>query len=141
MNSAEIIQRVWFEGERVFILTSTGRQLSRPLEAFPRLKDATDVQRSRFEIGMEGDDIHWEDLDEDIHISSFLENSEPDPDNEIGLIFKRFPQLNVSQMAHYMGIDKTLLARYIYGIKKPSPERRDRIIEAIRALGKEMSSI
>ena len=34
----------------------------------------------------------------------------------MGRIFRRFPQLNVSEMARYIGINKSLLAKYIYGI-------------------------
>ena len=82
-----------------------------------------------------------EEIDEDIHVSSFLETAEPDAENNIARIFKRFPQLNVSEMARTIGIDKSLLSRYIYGIKKPSAQREKTIIEAIRSLGKEMASI
>lgn len=140
-NSLERIIKVWFESERIFIKTDSGRTYSRPLQAFPLLLDATPEQRALFEIGLEGDDIHWDGIDEDIHISSFFEMSEPDPDNEIASIFKRFPQLNVSEMARYIGINKSLLSRYIYGVKRPSPQRREQIISAIRALGREMAEI
>lgn len=115
--------------------------MSRPLEAFPTLKDATAEQRNAFEIGFLGDDIRWPELDEDIHIDSFRRNGEPEPDNPIGELFRRFPQLNVSEMAKMMGIHKSLLARYIYGIKKPSDKRREEIFEAVRALGKKLSEI
>ena len=137
----ERILKVCFDSERIFIETDGGRTCSRPLEAFPRLLDATPEQRAGFRIGRDGDDLRWEDLDEDIHISSFFETAEPDPDNEIAAIFKRFPQLNVSEMARTIGINKSLLAKYIYGIKRPSPERRNQILSAIRALGREMASL
>lgn len=135
------IVKVWFENERIFIRTESGETFSRPLQAFPLLLEATSEQRALYEIGLDGDDIRWEELDEDIHISSFYVTEEPDPDNEIAAIFKRFPQLNVSEMARYIGINKSLLARYIYGIKRPSPQRREQIISAIRALGQEMAEI
>ena len=105
--------KVWFENERIFIRTESGETFSRPLQAFPLLLEATSEQRALYEIGLDGDDIRWEELDEDIHISSFYVTEEPDPDNEIAAIFKRFPQLNVSEMARYIGINKSLLARYI----------------------------
>jgi hypothetical protein len=44
-------------------------------------------------------------------------------------------------VARYIGINKSLLSRYIYGIKKPSQQRADQILEAIRQLGREMSKI
>ena len=137
----EAIVKLWFDGGRIYILTDRGNTYSRPLEAFPLLLDATPEQRARFEIGLDGDDIRWDDLDEDIHISSFFVSSEPDPDNPIAEIFKRFPWLNVSEVARALGINKSLLSRYIYGIKKPSERRTAQIIDTIRQLGREMTSI
>jgi len=137
----EQISKVWFESERIYIETTDGKVFSRPLQAFPRLLEATPRQRDLFEIGLDGDDIRWEDIDEDIHISSFHETAEPDNDNEIARIFRRFPQLNVSEMARYIGLNKSLLARYIYGVKHPSPQRREQIFSAIRTLGREMAEI
>ncbi|MBQ2197590.1 MAG: DUF2442 domain-containing protein [Bacteroidales bacterium] len=141
MESNLTIVKVWFDDGRIYIRTESGSVYSRPLEAFPVLLEATPAQRARYEIGFLGDDIHWEEIDEDIHVSSFLETAEPDAENNIARIFKRFPQLNVSEMARTIGIDKSLLSRYIYGIKKPSAQREKTIIEAIRSLGKEMASI
>ena len=80
--------------------TDGGETFSRSLEAFPLLKDASDRERLDFKIGK---------LDEDIHISSFFDTAEPDYENEIAMIFKRFPQLNVSEVARSMGINKSLL--------------------------------
>jgi hypothetical protein len=134
------ISKVWFKDGRIFVQTEDGETLSRPLEAFPVLLEATSEQRNHFVIGLYGDDIRWEELDEDIHISSFLEESEPDPTNEIAVIFRCFPQLNVSEMARTIGINKSLLSRYIYGIKKPSEARKKQILDAIRQLGREMAS-
>lgn len=132
------IEKVWFDANRVFIMTDKGEQLSRPLEAFPVLKDASEGERKDFRIGKFGDDICWEKLDEDIHISSFYETAEPNPENEVGRIFRRFPQLNVSEMARYIGINKSLLAKYIYGIKRPSEERMRQIKQAMHTIGEEL---
>ena len=137
----ETIKKVWFDRNRIFIETEAGKTLSRPLEAFPTLKDADEKSRNNFKIGKFGDDIRWESLDEDIHISSFFDTTEPDENNEIAVIFKRFPQLNVSEVAHSMGIHKSLLAKYIYGIKKPSLQRKTQIIEALHKLGEELLAI
>ena len=132
----ETIAKVWFDQDRIWILTDQGVTLSRPLEAFPLLKEASDEQRVRFTIGIDGDDLRWDELDEDIHISSFHETAEPEPDNVIGNVFRRFPQLNVSEVARSIGINKSLLSRYIYGIKRPSEARTKQILDAIRALGR-----
>ncbi|MBR6933150.1 MAG: DUF2442 domain-containing protein [Bacteroidales bacterium] len=137
----EAIVKLWFEDGRICIRTDQGNTYSRPLEAFPLLLDATPEQRSKFEIGLYGDDIRWDDIDEDIHISSFFVTAEPDTDNPIAEVFRKFPQLNVSEVARTIGINKSLLSRYIYGIKKPSAKRTEEILEAIRRLGREMASI
>ena len=136
----EAIIKLWFDKGRIYILTDQNKTYSRPLEVFPLLLDATDGQRARYEIGLDGDDIHWDEIDEDIHISSFFDTVEPDMDNPIADIFRRFPQLNVSEVARTIGISKSLLSRYIYGIKKPSRQRTDQIISTIRQLGREMAA-
>ena len=135
------IEKVWFNNERIYLLTDSGETLSRPLEAFPVLKEASETDRNDFKIGRFGDDLRWEKLDEDIHISSFYETVEPDLENEVGRIFRQFPQLNVSEMARYIGINKSLLAKYIYGIKKPSEERMHQIKDALHVIGKELIAV
>ena len=140
-DNMEAIIKLWFDEGRIYILTDQDKTYSRPLEAFPLLFDATDEQRAKYEIGLDGDDIHWDEIDEDIHISSFFDTAEPNMDNPIADIFHRFPQLNVSEVARTIGINKSLLSRYIYGIKKPSQQRTDQIISTIRQLGREMASI
>ena len=56
-------------------------------------------------------------------------------------MFHKFPQLNVSEVARTIGINKSLLSRYIYGIKKPSVQRTEQILETIRQLGRDMAAI
>ena len=140
-NEMEAIVKLWFDAGRIYILTDQDNTYSRPLEAFPLLLEATPEQRAKYEIGLDGDDIHWDEIDEDIHISSFYMTAEPNKDNPIADIFKRFPWLNVSEVARTLGINKSLLSRYIYGIKKPSEKRTQQIIGTIRQLGREMASI
>ena len=140
-DDMETIVRLWFDGGRIYILTDQGNTYSRPLEAFPLLLEATPEQRLKFEIGLDGDDIRWDEIDEDIHISSFYIKEEPDTSNPVAQVFKRFPWLNVSEVARTLGINKSLLSRYIYGIKKPSEKRTEQILSAIRQMGREMVSI
>ena len=135
------IQKLWFDSDRIWIATDEGQTLSRPLEAFPTLKDATKAQRAAFEIGSMGDDVRWREIDEDIHISSFHDTEEPDYDNEIARIFRRFPQLNVSEVARSMGIHKSLLSKYIYGMKRPSEQRKLQIKESLHLLGQELMAV
>jgi hypothetical protein len=63
---------VWFDSEMMHIRLLDGREISAPLEWFPRLRDATDEQRRRWRLIVRGIGIHWEDLDEDISVESLL---------------------------------------------------------------------
>ena len=135
------IEKVWFDTNRIYMLTDGGETLSRPLEAFPVLKDASEQERLDFKIGRFGDDIRWELLDEDVHISSFYDTAEPNSDNEVAIIFSKFPQINVSEMAKCIGINKSLLAKYIYGIKKPSAERMQKIKDAFHVMGQKLIAV
>lgn len=137
----DTIKKIWFDGSRIYMKTEAGKTFSRPLEAFPLLKEASDEERRNFKIGKSGDDVRWESLDEDIHISSFFETLEPDYENEIAMIFKRFPQLNVSEVARSMGINKSLLSKYIYGIKKPGEQRKMQIKKALHVLGEGLMAV
>lgn len=137
----ETIKNIWFEKGRIYMLSSEDKVYSRPLEAFPLLKDATERQRMDYTIELRGQALRWTELDEDIHISSFYTKDEPKYDNEIAMLFKRFPQLNVSEVARNLGINKSLLSKYIYGIKNPSTERVCQIKNALRALGRELAAV
>lgn len=135
------ISKIWFDEGRIWMETDSGKTYSRPLEAFPVLMEATDQQRLEYKKGKFGDDVRWPALDEDIHISSFTEdNTEPVRDNEIGRMFAKFPQLNVSEIARTIGINKSLLSKYIYGIKKPSDARKYEIFNALRSLGQTIAT-
>jgi len=54
------------------VVMADGRELAVPLEWFPRLRDATREQRSRWRFIGRGKGIHWDDIDEDISITSLL---------------------------------------------------------------------
>jgi len=137
----EKIKDIWFDNGRIYMRSDLGNTYNRPLEAFPILMEATDEERNAFSIEMHGQALRWKSLDEDIHISSFYESIEPETHNEIAEIFKRFPQLNVSEIARNIGINKSLLAKYIYGIKRPSRERITQIKEALHVLGGELVTV
>ena len=137
----EKIKNIWFDGNRIYLKTTEGRVLSRPLEAYPELKDASMEQRNDFTIDEEGTSIRWEGLDADMHISSFYETSEPNNQNEVAKMFARFPWLNVSEVARAIGINKSLLAKYIYGIKRPSEERMRQIKDAMHMMGEELIAV
>ena len=137
----EKITKVWFDGGRICIATDDGKTYGRPLEYFPILKEATDEQRGAWKINRFGDAIRWEEIDEDIHLSSFYDTEEPDAANVIGDVFRRFPQLNVSEVARAIGIHKSLLSKYIYGSKKPSERRTAEILDTLRQIGRDLAQI
>ena len=130
-------KRVWFEGERIYIETDDGRTLWQSILYNQRLKNATDEQRNDYELGHFG--IHWEEIDEDISYESF-EYDNPEPTG-ISRIFLTHPELNASAVARRLGIQQSLLAQYIRGLKKPSAEREQKILDTIREIGCELSAI
>lgn len=130
-------KRVWFEGERIYIETDDGRTLWQSVLYYQRLKNATDEQRNDYELGHFG--IHWEEIDEDISYESF-EYDNPEPTG-ISRIFLTHPELNASAVARRLGIQQSLLAQYIRGLKKPSAEREQKILDTIREIGCELSAV
>ncbi len=135
------IENIWFENNRIYMLCSDTNVYSRPLELFPTLKSATESQRNNFAITMRGEAIRWAEIDEDIHISSFFEEVEIEPENEVAQLFKHFPWLNISEVARAMGIHKSLLSKYIYGVKKPSAKRLELIKTTLRDMGGQLVAI
>ena len=63
---------VVFHGELFRVRLADGREISAPLEWFPRLRDATPQQRSDWELVGGGIGIHWPAIDEDISVESLL---------------------------------------------------------------------
>jgi Protein of unknown function (DUF2442) len=63
---------VYFDTKRLHVRLSDGREISAPLEWFPRLYHATDAQRQQWELIGRGVGIHWENIDEDISIAGLL---------------------------------------------------------------------
>ena len=130
-------KRVWFEGERIYIETEDGRTLWQSILYYQRLMNATEDQRNDSELEHFG--IHWEEIDEDVSYESF-EYDMPEPVG-ISRIFLTHPELNASAVARRLGIQQSLLAQYIRGLKKPSAEREQMILDAIREIGSELSAV
>lgn len=131
------IKKLWFDDEKVFILTDDDRTLWQSLLWYPRLKSATDEQRNAYEIDSFG--IRWEELDEDMSLESFT-YEEPEPVG-ISHVFLSHPELNAAAIARKMGIPQSLLAQYISGHKKPSEERKRLIIDTIHQIGKDLLEV
>lgn len=71
----EKILNVWFTADRIYIRTDKDEIYSRQLESFPLLKGATAAQREEYTLELGGEALRWKSIDEDIHISSFLETA------------------------------------------------------------------
>ena len=56
-----------------FVLAD-GREISAPLEWFPRLRDATHAQRQHWQLIGKGVGVHWPDIDEDIAVQTLMRN-------------------------------------------------------------------
>lgn len=61
-----------FTADSLQVILADGREVSAPLEWFPRLRDATEKQRKTWRLIGGGIGIHWEEIDEDISVKSLL---------------------------------------------------------------------
>lgn len=136
----EAIKDVWFNNNRIYIELADGTTYNRPLEAFPTLMEASDEDRRAFEINRFGDALRWKSLDEDIHVTSFLETSEPCRDNKVAKIFEQFPWLNISEVARLLKVHKSVLLSYIYGMKEPTEERMNLLRDTLHLMGAKLMS-
>lgn len=67
-----LAETVRFGEDTLIVHLSDGREISVPLEWFPRLRDATPEQRQNWRLITRGIGIHWEDVDEDIAVATLL---------------------------------------------------------------------
>ncbi len=63
---------VKFTEDALLVRLSDGREVSVPLEWFPRLRNASSKQRANWRLIAKGIGIHWEDVDEDIAVTTLL---------------------------------------------------------------------
>ncbi len=70
--TATLAETVRFTDDALIVALSDGREVSVPLEWFPLLRDATPVQRDNWRLIARGIGIHWEDVDEDIAVTTLL---------------------------------------------------------------------
>jgi len=61
-----------FTNDTLRVVLADGREISAPLQWFPRLLRATDLQRGKWELVGDGIGIHWPLIDEDIEVLSLL---------------------------------------------------------------------
>jgi len=71
-SGTAFINNVWFTGETLNVRLLDGREISAPLEWFPKLRNATEKEKSNWRLIGKGIGIHWEDLDEDLSLAGLL---------------------------------------------------------------------
>lgn len=80
-----------------------------------------------FEFYIEEEGVEW--------------NYELVPVLDMQQFFEYFKVINASALANKIHMNKSLLLQYAKGIKKPSPKQAKRIIDGVKEVGKELSSI
>lgn len=135
------IKSVRFSDNRIYAMMDDGTEKSRPLEAFPILMDASDEQRNCFVIWADGQSIRWDNIDEDIHISSFDEDIEPNRNNEVAKMIDSIGVINLEAFAKMIGMKKTKLDLFRYGIWSPSKESLIKIKDGLRQINNRIAAI
>ena len=67
---------VSFTKDALHFVLADGREISAPLEWFPRLRDASEKDRNNWRLIGRGIGVHWPDIDEDIAVSTLLYDKE-----------------------------------------------------------------
>lgn len=129
------IEKIWFDGDRIYALFDDGRTLWQSLLYYRNLMNA----ENRDDYVIEDDGVHWYGLDEDISNESF-EYEDPEPKG-LSKILLSHPELNLSAIARRMGLQQSLLAAYSSGMKRPSKAREHQIISEFHKIGTELLSI
>jgi len=70
--TAVLVVDVRFTDDALIVRLADGREVSVPLEWFPRLRDATPQQKQDWRLIARGIGIHWEEVDEDIAVTTLL---------------------------------------------------------------------
>lgn len=63
---------VWFADNKLYVRLTDGREVGIPIEWYPRLRDISEEDLINWRFIGRGQGIHWETLDEDLSVASFL---------------------------------------------------------------------
>lgn len=72
IRADERVKNVNFTDETISVDLMDGRTITVPLTWYPRLLNATEQQRAKWEICGGGYGIHWEEIDEDLSTEGML---------------------------------------------------------------------
>ena len=67
---------VSFTKTSLHFILADGREISAPLEWFPRLRDASEADRNNWRFIGNGIGVHWPNIDEDIAVSTLIGGSD-----------------------------------------------------------------
>jgi hypothetical protein len=76
----ERVRDVHFTDDTMAVDLADGRTIIVPLVWYPRLLNASNEQRSRWEVAGAGYGIHWPDLDEDLSTEGLLRGAPAAPE-------------------------------------------------------------
>ncbi len=71
-KKSKLVTDLFFKEDKMIVYYEDGRELTVPLECFPRLRDARLNQLQNWRFIGDGEGIHWEKLDEDILVENLL---------------------------------------------------------------------
>ncbi len=66
------INKVWFDGDKIFVELNDLRVIGTPINWYPNLSKATSEQRNKYELLGNGRWIHWNEINEDLSAEGFL---------------------------------------------------------------------
>ena len=72
LNSEPLAVDVSVNDTVLRVILDDGRELSVPVEWFPRLRDASSADRADWRLIGRGEGIHWSAIDEDISVRGLL---------------------------------------------------------------------
>ena len=67
---------VSFTKDALHFVLADGREISAPLEWFPRLRDASEKERNSWRLIGNGIGVHWPEIDEDIAVRTLMTGRE-----------------------------------------------------------------
>jgi hypothetical protein len=73
INKSHNASDVSFSESKMILSIEDGREISIPLEWFPKLRNASSEELNNWRFIGNGEGIHWEDLDEDISVERLLD--------------------------------------------------------------------
>lgn len=73
INKSKFAVELSFSKDKMIVFLEDGRELSVPLEWFPKLRNASLEQLKKWRFIGNGEGIHWEELDEDISVERLLD--------------------------------------------------------------------